>query len=282
MNKRVQLIVERANLIPNFIVCSSILISLNLLLQEGIKWKASLLGFITILTFVIELRLMDEYKDYEKDKIANKTRPLPRGLISLDECLQMIYGFLFALFVFAALAFVYFGPTAGICLLIVNVWLYLMYKEFFVGSELANYPLIYAITHQIIIIPLLFFLTALMNPALIFSSTSIGFALVLLGSFFTYEVGRKLNPAADKILKTYLVMYGEVKTATILAVLLLIPLYGAYLMHLFLWELIPTLLLYAHLPLIKIKPDYFKKIEGLIGLFLIYNMIYPAIAHLFK
>jgi hypothetical protein len=158
--------------------------------------------------------------------------------------------------------------------------LYLMYKEFFVGTNLSNYPLIYAVTHQIIIIPLVFFIVSLINPELVYSSKSIGFSLLLLGSFFTYEVGRKLNPAADKVLKTYLSMYGPYITALILAVLLIIPLYGAYLVNAFFWELYPVLIIYAHLPLIIIKPNYFKKIEGLIGLFLIYNMLFLAIKFL--
>ena len=277
MKKSISFIYERANIIANIILAISMLASLNLILIGRIDWPACLLGFFTLLTFIIELRLMDEYKDYEKDKIANKTRPLPRGLISLPDCLKLIYLFLGALWFYSILAFYFFGSTSAIWLAIVNIWLYLMFKEFFVKNNLSNYPLVYAITHQIIIVPVVFFIVSMIDPNLVFSSKSFGFSLLLLGSFFTYEVGRKLNPDSDKVLKTYLYMYGPYKTMLILAVLLLIPLSGSYLLGAFYWEIYPVLLIYAHIPLIKIKPDYYKKTEGLIGLFLIYNMIFLTI-----
>jgi uncharacterized membrane protein YiaA len=274
MKQSIAFIKERANIAPNIILAISLLLSINLTLIGHIDWKAAILSFFALLTFIIELRIMDEYKDYEKDKIANVTRPLPRGLITLPECLRLIYVFLFALWLYALLAYFFFGPTPAIWLAIVNIWLYLMYKEFFIGTNLSNYALLYAITHQIIIIPVVFFIVGLINPAFVFTEKSFGFALLLLGSFFTYEVGRKLNPAADKVLKTYLSMYGPYKTSIILAVLLAIPLYGAYLLNAFYWELIPSLMVYAHLPFIIIKPDYYKKTEGMIGLFNVQHAIF--------
>ncbi|MBC7538701.1 MAG: UbiA family prenyltransferase [Bacteriovorax sp.] len=280
MKNSIVFIYERANIIANIIIAVFMLLSINWTMTGHMNWSASLLSFFTILTFIIELRIMDEYKDYEKDKIANTTRPLPRGLITLQECLKLIYLFLGALWLFALLAFLLFGTQPALWLIVVNIWLYLMYKEFFVGTNLSNYPLIYAVTHQIIIIPLVFFIVSLINPELVYSLKTVGFSLLLLGSFFTYEVGRKLNPAADKVLKTYLSIYGPYITALILAVLLIIPLYGAYLLNAFFWELYPVLIIYAHLPLIIIKPNYYKKIEGLIGLFLIYNMLFLAIKFL--
>ena len=280
MKKSIAFIYERANIVANIILAFSMLLSINLILTGHINWKVSILSFFTLLTFIIELRIMDEYKDYEKDKIANTTRPLPRGLITLPECLKLIYYFLAALCFYALIAYLLFGHAPALWLMAVNLWLYLMYKEFFIGTNLSNYPMIYAITHQIIIIPVVFFIVALINPELVYSIKSLGLALLLLGSFFTYEVGRKLNPNADKILKTYLGMYGPNKTIFILSILLLIPLYGSYLLNAFYWELIPVLIVYAHLPFIILKPDYFKKTEGIIGLFLIYNMIFLAIKFL--
>jgi 4-hydroxybenzoate polyprenyltransferase len=277
MKRKLTFIIERANIVPNILLCSFILLSLNLLLKGVINFPASLLGFLSLFTFIIELRLMDEYKDYEKDKIANPTRPLPRGLISLPECLGMIYLFLGALWIFALSAALLFNWKAGLFQALVNIWLYLMYKEFFVGKNLSNHPLTYATTHQIIIVPILFFIVALIDPTQIFSHITFGLSFILLGSFYTYEVGRKLNPNADKILKTYLVEYGPEKTVLILSFLVLLPLYGAFLLNSLLWELIPSIILYANLSLIILKPNNYKKVEGLIGLYLLYNMIWPAI-----
>ncbi|NCA18046.1 MAG: hypothetical protein EBS90_13565, partial [Betaproteobacteria bacterium] len=43
------------------------------------------LSMLGILLFFFELRLMDEWKDFEKDKVAHPARPLPRGLIQPRE-----------------------------------------------------------------------------------------------------------------------------------------------------------------------------------------------------
>lgn len=54
-------------------------------LRAGWSIPRLLIGTVGIAAFMVLMRLMDEKKDFKKDQIANPTRPLPRGLISVDE-----------------------------------------------------------------------------------------------------------------------------------------------------------------------------------------------------
>jgi len=42
-------------------------------------------AFATVLLFFLQLRIADEFKDYEEDRRCRPHRPVPRGLVSLGE-----------------------------------------------------------------------------------------------------------------------------------------------------------------------------------------------------
>ena len=83
-----------------------------------------------------------------------------------------------------------------------------MYREFYIGKWLEQRQLLYAISHQIVVIPVCAFPVLLAMPILIFSSETYCFSFLLLGAFFSYEVSRKLDPQAHPVLKTYRSLYG--------------------------------------------------------------------------
>ena len=66
-----------------------------------------------------------------------------------------------------------------------------MYKEFFMEKTLGKSPIIYAITHQVIIVPVCLFAISIPFSNLVFTQKSLGFCLLVLSSFFTFEVGEK-------------------------------------------------------------------------------------------
>ena len=158
--------------------------------------------------FFVELRLMDEYKDFSKDLLAHPNRPLPRGLIQLSEFQLGIKIGIFALILFDLVLYVLGLHLAFALYSVVIIHLWLMYKEFYIGEWLNQYPIFYAISHQLILIPLCLFASSCEISKLIIHKNDYIYGVSVLFAFFSYEVCRKLDPSSHKVLKTYLQVYG--------------------------------------------------------------------------
>jgi hypothetical protein len=259
---------ERFPLIPNLIAAWGMVYSAALLaLPHGtaipkVPFALALIGGVI---FLAQIRFMDELKDIEKDKIAHPTRPLPRGLFTPAEFAKFIQLFQILMFVTAALAAVILNLTAGLFFAFGTVYLYLMYKEFFCGSWLSERPILYALTHQIIIVPMLGFGFTVFAPESYQSRAFVWYSVLLVTAFFTFEVGRKLDPNAHPLLRTYLYTYGKVKTALLLAALLIVFSISAYFLGL------SALIGFSAISLVSLifiwkAPSKFKWIEGIIML----------------
>ena len=208
MNKWGLFFKERAPVFSYVLMCLGPTMSSVFLNQKNYDFKI-LFSFFGLFIFFNVLRMMDEYKDYHKDVVAHPTRPLPRGLIDLKEfkvginigiALMLIFNF--ALYIFGLKTSFYLYS-----LVVIHLWL--MYKEFYVGDWLNQYPLFYAITHQLILITLMLFsLSTIRNQGDAFHTADWVYSLSVLFSFFTYEVCRKLDPNAHELLKTYRYTYG--------------------------------------------------------------------------
>lgn len=165
-------------------------------------------SFAGILLFFALLRLMDEVKDYEKDKIAHPDRPLPRGLLSRREVSRVIDLMTWAMLAYGALLAVILSPVGGLTFLILTAYLRLMYREFYVGKWLERRPVLYALSHQASLVPACSFPVFLASQGWASLPDAIALSLLILGSFFGYEVSRKLDPQAHPVLRTYRSLYG--------------------------------------------------------------------------
>lgn len=214
------------------------------------------------------LRLMDELKDYDKDVIAHPARPLPRGVLSPQQVARAISVMMTVGWLLSS-CFVIINMSSMWLASLTTAWLWLMYKEFYIGQALQKRPLIYAITHQIILIPFCLLMTSAID------STTLGWSLAVLGSFFTYEVSRKLDPKAHPILGTYLSVYGRQGTFIIVAILFAVSMIGArsigFQMWMSPWSML-TLLAYA---LLWLRPSAFRAIEGAATLSLFFHIWSP-------
>ena len=204
---------------------------------------------------------MDEHKDYEKDKIAHPHRPLPRGLIATEQVAVAVKGLAVAMLLFSVVVGLANRP-AGISYLLVTGYLWLMYREFYAGSWLASRPLLYAASHQVIILPLCYFCVLAGDPARlasVCSQRSLG--ITVLGAFFAYEICRKLDPNAHPLLQTYLSHYGPAKTIGLIICTVALSALGALGLGLgrMLWPLEGILI--ALLSLLLLAPNRFKIIE---------------------
>lgn len=278
MKNIIKFIIERVPIIPNFILTFGLYFSAKKVVGVDFFPYDALLICGVLLTFITELRFMDELKDYEKDKVAHPDRPLPRGLVTVGQVQKLMIAGFVVLLSFLIPSFTIYGTITAALLASVCVWLFLMYKEFFCEEVLAKSPIVYAITHQLIIVPLILFVTTVLEGEFIILPEFIGLAFIALSSFFTYEVGRKMDPNADKILGTYLVHYGKNKTHILITILASMSVIGGYLIGMFWYTFIPFILIVLTQLRAYKNEKIFDQLEGIIALTLIYNMWFIAIA----
>lgn len=148
----------------------------------------SLPGFLVVFLVLLHLRILDEHKDYEKDRIAYPDRMLSRGHISLRDLRILMYA---ALIIECACS-IFYGLFAFIAWLLIIGWSLLMFKEFFISDFLNENIGLYLVTHQMLVpIVLLFGL----NTRYIVKPNDIDLlVLFFMGSMFatiTYEIARK-------------------------------------------------------------------------------------------
>jgi 4-hydroxybenzoate polyprenyltransferase len=262
---------ERFPLIPNLLISIGITLSAGYLtrgIQSGLT-SSSWIAMIGGMLFLAQIRFMDEFKDFEKDKVAHPERPLPRGLFTLVEFSRFILIFNMAMLSLSVLAGFLIGTRSGVLFAMGTGYLFLMFKEFYVGEQLSNRPMLYAFSHQVIILPMGLFVLSCFEPDSLFNANSLWFCLLLLSSFFAFEVGRKLDPKAHPVLNTYLSRYGREKTAFFIAMLLAIAVesgirvgMGNLLGPVFIGIMVLLSLLWW-------APGRFKLIEGAVTLFLL-------------
>ena len=165
--------------------------------EPGLPPPASLVvAFVTALIFFLQLRIADEFKDFEDDARYRPYRPVPRGLVTLRELGWVGAG---GAAIQLALALWLHPPLAALLLL---AWAYLalMSREFFAAEWLRRRPAIYMASHMVIIPLIDLYATACdwlpvtgwPPPGLIW------FLLVSYVNGIVVEVGRKTRAPADE------------------------------------------------------------------------------------
>ena len=165
------------------------------------------MAFVTVFLFFLQLRIADEFKDFEDDRRYRPYRPVPRGLITLGELAWL--GIL-SLGLQLGFALWLYPPLVSLLLL---VWLYLglMSQEFFVGTWLKQHPIVYMLSHMVIMPLINLYATAC--DWLVQSSPLPGIGWYLVASFLNgmvIEVGRKIRAPQDEELGvgTYSALWG--------------------------------------------------------------------------
>lgn len=170
-------------------------------------------AFLTSFLIILQLRILDEFKDFDEDARWRSYRPVPRGLISLAELRRL---WLIAAAVQVAAALVLDSHLlAGLLL----IWLYsaLMGVEFFIRDWLKAHPLTYMLSH-IVIAPMIAAYVAachwlargMARPSLV---------SILATSYFAFcviEIGRKIRAREDEEVgvETYTVLWGAQRALT--------------------------------------------------------------------
>jgi 4-hydroxybenzoate polyprenyltransferase len=181
------------------------------LLREDPGWpdpRPLLVAYLTALLFFLQLRIADEFKDFEEDLRYRPYRPVQRGLVSLKEL-----GVLGALAAVVQLALgLWLRPS--LVLLLAGVWVYLvlMSKEFFVRTWLTARPITYALSHMVIV-PLIDLYATACDWWPTLGRPPHGLFWFVVVSYFNglvIEIGRKIRSPADEEVgvNTYSSLWG--------------------------------------------------------------------------
>jgi len=163
-------------------------------------WQALVVAFISCFLFFLQLRIADEFKDFEEDARHRPYRPVPRGLVSLREL-----GVVFVAAGAAQLGLALWLDARLVALLVITwVYLALMSKEFFVRRWISERPVLYMVSHMVIMPLIDLYATGtdwLATSAGGFPTPPHGLVWFLLASFFNgmvIEIGRKIRSPADE------------------------------------------------------------------------------------
>ena len=191
--------------------------------------------FIIIFMFFLQLRITDEFKDYEEDLKYRAYRPVQRGIISLNALKKIGIATIIIQIILA------YTINHKIIYCIVLVWLYmfLMAKEFFIKKWLTKRILIYALSHVVIMIFITLVIVnatqyIVLNEAgnlftlevLQWHRHNIYIALIPLFALnylngIVLEIGRKTRKADEEEngVQTYSKLWGRKKAVTVLNLL---------------------------------------------------------------
>jgi len=173
-------------------------------------WKPCLVAFLSSFLSFLQLRLADEFKDFEEDSRYRPYRPVPRGLIKLRD-LAWLWAGCMALQLLLSL---WLAPRLAILLAATWIYLWLMTKEFFVRRWLKARPVVYMVSHMAIMPLVDFYATACDWIPLGRHTPPRGLLWFLLVSLFNgmvIEIGRKLRVPQDEEtgVETYSFLWGR-------------------------------------------------------------------------
>jgi 4-hydroxybenzoate polyprenyltransferase len=151
-------LVERFPPVPQLVLMAVLFVAATLmsgvLLPESLTGSLgdvdvakAIAGFAGALLFIVRLRVYDDVKDADTDRIENPTRPIPRGLVSIREL--DVAGVVILLVEAALIASV--GSLTFILWAIAAAWSILMRVEFFVSEWLDRHPATFAISHMMVL-----------------------------------------------------------------------------------------------------------------------------------
>ena len=170
---------------------------------------ALIVAFISSLLFFLQLRIADEFKDREEDARWRPYRPVPRGLVTLQQLAVLGAGTAAVQLVLA----LWLEPSLVWLLFATWIYLALMTREFFAARWLRAHPLLYMASHMLIVPLIDLYATACDWRVAGLSEPPAALGWFLAVSFLNgtvVEIGRKTRAPADEEpgVETYSASWG--------------------------------------------------------------------------
>ncbi|AUM65199.1 hypothetical protein C0R09_12050 [Brevibacillus laterosporus] len=204
---------ERFPVVQNGIVVAVFSISTMLyssILRNGSSpsFQSLVIGFLSTFLFFLLLRIADEFKDFEEDSRFRSYRAVPRGVVTLKHLgvLGVFIGLL-------QLGMAYWlSPKLIFWLVLAWGYLALMSKEFFVKEWLKAHPIIYLLSHMVMMPMIVMYIVAC-DWVTASDTIPSGLPWLLLASYgngIILEIGRKIRIPEDEEygVETYSFLWG--------------------------------------------------------------------------
>lgn len=170
--------------------------------------------FVVAFLQFLMVRIIDEFKDYDEDKKYRPYRPVPRGLIKLQE-LRVL--FVICVLIQLILTLIV-NPFSFIFLIVLWIVFILMTKGFFIKKVLDKHILLEVAFDEIMLPVMILYLASFIKIDM-----SILWRLLLLSYVVSWiiEIARKVRCKKDeeKGVKTYTAVFGIPKATILLSVL---------------------------------------------------------------
>jgi len=154
-------------------------------------------GFLATYGYFFMLRVFDEHKDYELDKVTHPGRVLQRGLITLHH-LRVAGAVAIGVQLGASLLLDRGAGKVTLAWVAALAWSVLMAKEFFVGEWLRPRLLVYALTHMVAMPLAIHWMVRMGSGSLPLPPEALLLPLTSYAYGFAIEIGRKLKAPEDE------------------------------------------------------------------------------------
>jgi 4-hydroxybenzoate polyprenyltransferase len=170
---------------------------------------ALLVAMGSALGFFFQMRVADEFKDYETDLHYRPYRPVQRGLITLRELAWLAGGMMVVQLGLS----LWLDVRMLLPLLLVWGYMGLMRQEFFVRDWLRRHAVAYMLSH-LVIAPLIFLYITACDWLVAGATPALGLLWFLAAAFFNgmfYEIGRKIRAPQNEEtgVETYSQLWGR-------------------------------------------------------------------------
>lgn len=158
------------------------------------EFKFVLIALIVSVAYLLHVRIIDEFRDYEHDLRHHKERPVSSGVISLKE-LRVID---WLAIVAVPLVSLYSGPEALLIAVAMLLYSYFARKEFFLGLQFRRYFYLYNAVNLVQMLLLQILVYTIANPSFSFTTlVTVHFLFTTTGTII-FEFLRKVkSPGND-------------------------------------------------------------------------------------
>ena len=169
------------------------ILSSGAIVATQVELKFVLTALIVSIAYLLHVRIIDEFRDYEHDLKHHKERPVSSGIISLKELKVIDWLAIVAI----PLASLYSSPEALLIAVAMLLYSYFAQREFFLGLQFRRYFYLYNAVNLVQMLLLQILVYTIANPSFSFTTlVTVHFLFTTTGTII-FEFLRKVKSPGD-------------------------------------------------------------------------------------